>query len=91
MLPASKNLESSHLLLMCRASFEEQLGLETMPENPWSQGLIYFPANNPRVPGAFKPRSCIVPLHRELKIGTLHGLLRQGEVTPEEFLRAVEG
>jgi len=35
-------------------------------------------------------RGCVVPLHRELKIGTLHGLLKQGEVTPEEFLRALD-
>lgn len=29
---------------------------------------------------------CVVPLHRELKIGTLHGILRQAKVTPEEFM-----
>jgi predicted RNA binding protein YcfA (HicA-like mRNA interferase family) len=28
---------------------------------------------------------CVVPLHRELKIGTLKGILRQAKVTPEEF------
>lgn len=29
---------------------------------------------------------CVVPLHRELAIGTLRSILRQAQVTPEEFL-----
>ena len=29
---------------------------------------------------------CVVPLHRELAIGTLRGILRQARVTPEEFI-----
>lgn len=29
---------------------------------------------------------CAVPLHPELAIGTLRGILRQGKVTPEEFM-----
>ncbi|MBW4639263.1 MAG: type II toxin-antitoxin system HicA family toxin [Gloeocapsa sp. UFS-A4-WI-NPMV-4B04] len=29
---------------------------------------------------------CVVPLRRELKIGTLSGILRQVQVTPEKFL-----
>jgi predicted RNA binding protein YcfA (HicA-like mRNA interferase family) len=29
---------------------------------------------------------CVVPLHRELKIGTLSGVLKQAQVTPEEFI-----
>jgi predicted RNA binding protein YcfA (HicA-like mRNA interferase family) len=29
---------------------------------------------------------CVVPLHRELKIGTLSGLLKQAGVSVEEFL-----
>jgi len=29
---------------------------------------------------------CVVPLHRELAIGTLRGILRQADVTPEEFM-----
>ena len=28
---------------------------------------------------------CVVPLHSELKIGTLASVLRQAQVTPEEF------
>ena len=29
---------------------------------------------------------CVVPLHRELAIGTLSGILKLAKVTPEEFL-----
>ena len=29
---------------------------------------------------------CAVPLHRELAIGTLRGLLRQAKVTPDDFM-----
>jgi len=32
---------------------------------------------------------CVVPLHREVKIGTLAGLLRQAGVTVDEFLKAL--
>jgi predicted RNA binding protein YcfA (HicA-like mRNA interferase family) len=28
---------------------------------------------------------CVVPLHQELAIGTLRGILRQAKITPEEF------
>jgi len=29
---------------------------------------------------------CVIPLHRELALGTLRGILRQARVTPEEFM-----
>jgi predicted RNA binding protein YcfA (HicA-like mRNA interferase family) len=29
---------------------------------------------------------CVVPLHRELAIGTLRGILKQASVTPDEFM-----
>ena len=29
---------------------------------------------------------CVVPLHRELAVGTLRSVLKQARVTPEEFL-----
>ncbi|HIE27950.1 TPA: addiction module toxin, HicA family [Candidatus Poribacteria bacterium] len=29
---------------------------------------------------------CTVPLHRELAIGTLQGILRQAGITPDEFM-----
>ncbi len=28
---------------------------------------------------------CVVPMHRELATGTLHGILHQAKVTPEEL------
>jgi predicted RNA binding protein YcfA (HicA-like mRNA interferase family) len=30
---------------------------------------------------------CVVPLHRELAIGTLLGILKQAGVTPDEFMK----
>lgn len=30
-------------------------------------------------------KGCVVPLHAELKVGTLAGLLRQAEVSAEDF------
>lgn len=32
------------------------------------------------------PIGCVVPIHRELAVGTLRGILRQAGVTPDEFL-----
>jgi predicted RNA binding protein YcfA (HicA-like mRNA interferase family) len=32
---------------------------------------------------------CVVPLHRELAIGTLRGILRQANVTAEAFVEAL--
>ncbi len=32
---------------------------------------------------------CVVPLHAELAIGTLRGILRQAAVTPEEFMESL--
>ncbi|MCL0035011.1 type II toxin-antitoxin system HicA family toxin [Dehalococcoidia bacterium] len=29
---------------------------------------------------------CVVPLHRELAVGTLHGILKQAKITPDEFM-----
>jgi predicted RNA binding protein YcfA (HicA-like mRNA interferase family) len=28
---------------------------------------------------------CVVPLHRELAIGTLRGILKQAHISPDEF------
>ena len=32
---------------------------------------------------------CVVPLHSEIKVGTLAGLLRQANVSTEEFISAL--
>jgi predicted RNA binding protein YcfA (HicA-like mRNA interferase family) len=34
-------------------------------------------------------KGCVVPLHAELKVGTLAGLLRQADVSPEDFIAAL--
>ena len=34
-------------------------------------------------------KGCVVPMHGEVKIGTLAGVLRQAEITPEEFMLAL--
>ena len=32
---------------------------------------------------------CVVPLHPELAIGTLRGILKQAQLTPEEFMESL--
>jgi predicted RNA binding protein YcfA (HicA-like mRNA interferase family) len=34
-------------------------------------------------------KGCVVPMHSEIKVGTLAGILRQAEVSPEEFIKAL--
>lgn len=34
---------------------------------------------------------CVVPVHKELAVGTLRSALRQARVTPEEFLELLKG
>lgn len=34
---------------------------------------------------------CVVPLHRQLAIGTLRGILRQAKVSPDQFMEKVKG
>jgi predicted RNA binding protein YcfA (HicA-like mRNA interferase family) len=34
---------------------------------------------------------CVIPLHKELAVGTLRSALRRAGVTPEEFLDSFEG
>lgn len=34
-------------------------------------------------------RGCVVPMHSELKVGTLSGILRQADVSREEFIAAL--
>ena len=31
-------------------------------------------------------KGCVVPMHSDLKVGTLAGILRQAEVSPEDFI-----
>jgi predicted RNA binding protein YcfA (HicA-like mRNA interferase family) len=32
---------------------------------------------------------CVVPMHREIATGTLHSLLKQAQISPEEFERNI--
>jgi predicted RNA binding protein YcfA (HicA-like mRNA interferase family) len=32
---------------------------------------------------------CVVPVHRELKVGTLSGILKQAQVTIKEFIESL--
>lgn len=34
-------------------------------------------------------RGCVVPLHRELKVGTLSGILKQAQITIEQFIESL--
>ncbi len=34
-------------------------------------------------------KGCVVPLHSEVKVGTLAGVLRQADVSPDEFIAAL--
>ncbi len=34
-------------------------------------------------------RGCVVPLHKEVKVGTLAGLLRQAGLSADEFTRVL--
>jgi predicted RNA binding protein YcfA (HicA-like mRNA interferase family) len=34
-------------------------------------------------------KGCVIPMHAELKVGTLAGLLRQAEVSIDEFTAAL--
>jgi len=34
-------------------------------------------------------KGCVVPMHSEIKVGTLAGILRQADVSPDEFIAAL--
>jgi predicted RNA binding protein YcfA (HicA-like mRNA interferase family) len=34
-------------------------------------------------------RGCSVPMHRTMKVGTLRGVLKQADVDPDDFLKAL--
>ena len=31
------------------------------------------------------PKGCVVPMHSEVKVGTLAGILRQADISPDQF------
>jgi predicted RNA binding protein YcfA (HicA-like mRNA interferase family) len=34
-------------------------------------------------------KGCVVPNHKEVKVGTVNGILRQAAISPEEFEQAL--
>ncbi|HWR76538.1 MAG TPA: type II toxin-antitoxin system HicA family toxin [Thiobacillus sp.] len=34
-------------------------------------------------------KGCVVPMHSEVKLGTLAGVLRQADLSPDEFIAAL--
>lgn len=34
---------------------------------------------------------CTVPMHKEIKVGTLAGVIKQAGISAEQFLKALEG
>lgn len=34
-------------------------------------------------------KGCVVPMHAEVKVGTLSGVLRQADISQDEFLQAL--
>lgn len=34
-------------------------------------------------------KGCVIPMPSEIKVGTLAGILRQADVTPEDFIAAL--
>lgn len=38
-----------------------------------------------------EPKGCVVPMHNAIKAGTLAGVLRQADVSQEEFKQALRG
>ncbi len=34
-------------------------------------------------------KGCVVPLHSEVKVGALAGVLRQADISPDEFIAAL--
>jgi predicted RNA binding protein YcfA (HicA-like mRNA interferase family) len=35
------------------------------------------------------PNGCVVPMHDDVKVGTLAGILRQADVSPDQFVAAL--
>ena len=35
------------------------------------------------------PKGCVVPMHDEVRVGTLAGLLRQAELSADEFMNGL--
>jgi predicted RNA binding protein YcfA (HicA-like mRNA interferase family) len=52
-------------------------------------GFVWLRQSGSHVILRRQERGCVVPLHAELKTGTLAGVLRQADVSAEEFVAAL--
>ena len=52
-------------------------------------GFEMIPQKGSRIVMRRGPSGCIVPNHREVKIGTLAGVLRQAGISADEFIAAL--
>jgi predicted RNA binding protein YcfA (HicA-like mRNA interferase family) len=62
---------------------EVQRGLERL-------GFVKVRQNGSHVVMRREARGCVVPLHKEVKLGTLAGVLRQADVSADDFLAALQ-
>ena len=54
------------------------------------QAVVWLGGSSPIMPvWSLTEKGCVVPMHAELKVGTLAGILRQANVPPEEFIEAL--
>ena len=53
-------------------------------------GFVRIRQNGSHVVMRRESKGCVVPVHAELKVGTLAGLLRQADVSSEEFVAALK-
>jgi len=53
-------------------------------------GFVHFRQKGSHVVLRRESMTCVVPLHRELKVGTLSGILDQADVPMEDFLAALK-
>ncbi len=51
-------------------------------------GFVQVRQRGSHVMMRLEDRGCVVPLHRELKLGTLSGLLKQGGVDPRRLFQS---
>ena len=64
-------------------------GAEALRALEWL-GFARLRQNGSHVVMRHASNGCVVPLHMELKVGTLAGILRQAEVAPEDFIEALK-
>lgn len=58
-------------------------------EAPERLGFVQIRQSGSHVVMRRESKGCVVPMHREVKVGTLAGILRQADVSTEEFVAAL--